>query len=80
MSMKNSNDTMGNRTRNLPTCTAVPQPTAPPAAYPIIWILSPFTFTCPTIEYRHNLGLNMLFPKQAKFISQLFLKRRFKKI
>jgi hypothetical protein len=30
--MKNSNDTIGNRTRNLPTCSAVPQPTAPPHA------------------------------------------------
>jgi len=30
MSMKNSNGTIGNRTRHLPTCSAVPQPTAPP--------------------------------------------------
>ena len=29
MSMKNSNDTNGNRTRNLPACSAVPQTTAP---------------------------------------------------
>jgi len=29
MSMKNSNDTIGNRTRGLLTCSAVPQPTAP---------------------------------------------------
>ena len=28
--MKNSNDTIGNRTCDLPTCNAVPQPTAPP--------------------------------------------------
>ena len=28
MSMKNSIDTIGNRTRDLPTCSAVPQPTA----------------------------------------------------
>ena len=28
--MKNSNDTIGNRTPDLPTCSAVPQPTAPP--------------------------------------------------
>ena len=28
--MKNSNDTIGNRTRDLLTCSAVPQPTAPP--------------------------------------------------
>jgi hypothetical protein len=28
MAMKNSNDTIGNRTRDLPTCRAVPQPTA----------------------------------------------------
>jgi hypothetical protein len=28
--MKNSNETIGNRTRDLPNCGAVPQPTAPP--------------------------------------------------
>jgi hypothetical protein len=32
MSMKNSNDTVGNRTDDLPDCSAVPQPTAPPRA------------------------------------------------
>jgi hypothetical protein len=32
ISMKNSIDTIGNRTRDLPTCSAVPQPTAPPRA------------------------------------------------
>jgi len=32
MSMKNSNDTIGNRTRDLPTCSAVPQTTALPRA------------------------------------------------
>jgi hypothetical protein len=30
MSMKNSNYTNKNRTRGLPACNAVPQPTAPP--------------------------------------------------
>jgi len=30
--MKNSSDTIGNRTRDLPTCSAVPQPTVPPRA------------------------------------------------
>ena len=28
--MKNSNDTIGNGTRDLPACSAVPQPTAQP--------------------------------------------------
>jgi hypothetical protein len=32
MSTKNSNDTIRNRTRDLPACSAVPQPTAPPRA------------------------------------------------
>jgi hypothetical protein len=32
--MKNSNDTIGNRTRDFPGCSAVPQPTALPAACP----------------------------------------------
>jgi len=30
--MKKANDTIGNRTRDLLTCSAVPQPTAPPPA------------------------------------------------
>jgi len=32
MSMKNSNDTIGNRKRDLPTCSAVPQPNVLPRA------------------------------------------------
>ena len=32
IAMKNSNDTTGNRTRDLPACSAVPPPTAPPRA------------------------------------------------
>ena len=32
MLMKNCNDTIRNRTRGLPACSAVPQPTAPPRA------------------------------------------------
>ena len=30
--MKNSNDIIGNRTRDIPFCSAVPQPTASPLA------------------------------------------------
>ena len=30
--MKNSNDAIGNRTRDLPACSAVPKPSAPPRA------------------------------------------------
>jgi hypothetical protein len=32
ISIKNSNDTIGNRTCDLPSCSTVPQPTAPPRA------------------------------------------------
>jgi len=32
MSMKNFSDNIGNRTRDLPACSAVAQPTAPPRA------------------------------------------------
>jgi hypothetical protein len=32
LSMKNSSDTIGNRTRNLPACGTVPQPAASPRA------------------------------------------------
>jgi hypothetical protein len=42
--MKNSNDTIGNRTRDLPVLSAVPQPTAPPRPRIVevvvyIWVL-----------------------------------------
>jgi hypothetical protein len=30
MSIKNSNDTIGNRSSDLPVCSTVPQPTTPP--------------------------------------------------
>jgi len=33
--MNNSNDTIGNRTRDLPACSAVPQPNAPPCVPPV---------------------------------------------
>jgi len=40
--MKNSNDTIGNGTRDLPVCRAVPQPTAPPRNYNVIqYTISP---------------------------------------
>jgi hypothetical protein len=39
MSMKNSNDTIGNRFRDLPVCSAVPQLTAPPAVCPCITLV-----------------------------------------
>ena len=35
MSMKNTYDTIGNRSRNLPACSGVPQPTALPATCPL---------------------------------------------
>jgi len=35
--MKNSNDTIWNRTLDLPACSAVPQPTAPPRAPEEFW-------------------------------------------
>jgi hypothetical protein len=38
MSINNSNDTIRNQTRDLPACSAVPQPTAPLRA-PIIIII-----------------------------------------
>jgi hypothetical protein len=37
--MKNFNDTIENRTRDLPACSAVPEPTAPPRAPFIAWYL-----------------------------------------
>ena len=46
MSMKKSNDTIGNRTRDLPACSAVPQPTALPRA-PYAYRVAPIYFHPP---------------------------------
>ena len=64
MSIKNSNDTIGNRTHDPPACSAVPQPTAPPrvpiflADDPIIvWLFthSSYVWLHRTTEYlRHR--------------------------
>ena len=48
MSIKNSNDTIGNRTHDLPACGPVPQPTAPPRV-PKIKIYS--TIILPVVLY-----------------------------
>jgi hypothetical protein len=49
MSMKNSNDTIGNQTRDLPACSTVPQPTAPPAACPHIIHIPMYNYFYKTI-------------------------------
>jgi hypothetical protein len=55
--MKNSNHTIGNRSRDLPTCSAVPQPTALPRATIkktnakfLIGILCVVNLACPSIQ------------------------------
>jgi len=51
MSMKNSNDTIGNRTRGLPACSTVPQPTAP--------LCTPYTYIF--LLRNHSFKEHMLF-------------------
>jgi len=46
MSMKKSNDTIGNRTRDLPACSAVPQPPRVPSVFNVASTNSiPFEFS-----------------------------------
>jgi hypothetical protein len=46
--MKNNNDTIENRTRDLPACSAVPLPTAPPR--------TPKYITYSAFKYLRNLA------------------------
>jgi len=54
LSMKNSNDTIGNRTRDPPARSAVTQPTAPTAACPVRKRVSAvkyhYIFTCHSLQ------------------------------
>jgi hypothetical protein len=47
---ENYNDIIGNRNRDLPACSVVPQPTAPPAACPQ-WR---YVFSEKTVHFYHN--------------------------
>jgi hypothetical protein len=65
ISMKNSNDTIGNRTRDHPACSAVPQPTAPPRTTDstsynkwLICIFSKFVTKIKSITYNKNENKN----------------------
>ena len=62
--MRNSNGTVGNRTRDLPTCSAVPQPTALPRAPFLIFIVRKYK-TLVNITYLKRLAATpMLLPVQ----------------
>ena len=60
--MKNSNDTIGNRTRDLPTCSAVPQPTALPRAL----TLHVENYDLYSVSYVHEAGSHMKKRSQAE--------------
>jgi hypothetical protein len=83
MSTKNSNDTIGNQTRNLPACSAVSQPTAPPRASSSIyrrgweWVElyfcsppPPYTFMAWTGDHPKGRGATVPGGKEAKAWSQ----------
>ena len=59
--MKNSSDTIENRTSDLPACRAVPQPTTPPRV-PVC--------LCSVVKYR--LTLSMLNLTSRVFLNDLF--------
>ena len=70
--MKNPNDTIGYRTRDLPPCSAVPQSTAPPRAPKISAVTRNFnpleTKVVETVfpgTQTHRQGSDSLLPKRA---------------
>jgi len=65
MSMKNSNDIGGNRTRDLPTRSAVPQPTAPPRNPPEFYATQKFSTACQWLLYQAKRTLST--PSYAVF-------------
>jgi len=59
MSMKIFGDTIGNRTRDLPTCSTVPQPSAPPrtpAEDPLLTVIQ--CVVRPSTVIDHSSALN----------------------
>ena len=58
MSIKISNDIIGNRTRDLPTCSTVPQPTAPPRAHVLfLSVFNRFKFSRKIFEKKKSSNI-----------------------
>ena len=65
MSMKNSNDTIGNRTRDLPTCSSMPEPTALPRVpakliNPLNAELNPICYLLALLRAHHFLHISKI--------------------
>jgi len=60
MLMKNSSDTIENRTRDLPTCSAVPQPTALQRAPSLLLVSFRYSSTCFWHPHAHHQELQQL--------------------
>ena len=58
LSMKNSSDTTGNRPRDPPACSAVPQPTPPPSKNPVAvqYAISFFSHYCLPLRIKYLLN------------------------
>jgi hypothetical protein len=69
--MKNSNDTIRNRTRDLPACSSVPQPTAPPRA-PETLLFSHYCFSTATKVTRTRLNVTLYVHCLSCFTLPLF--------
>ena len=67
MPMKNSNDTIGNRTRDHPACSAVPQPTMPPYALCTAGRTSLYERSIPRKGATHNKHKRKIYGSPAKF-------------
>ena len=73
--MKNSKDTIENRTRDLPACSAVPQQTAPPRAHTIFGpfndVITEFNCTSATYSEIYPLSANAVTQKSTRLLLRI---------
>jgi hypothetical protein len=70
---KNSNDTIWNRTRDFPACSAVPQPTAPPRAA-ISYVTKCINLLKPTGHVMHQqFNIQQLYALPTLYLCVLYL-------
>jgi hypothetical protein len=77
MSMKNSDDTIGNRTRDFPVCSTLPQPNVPPRDPSYNYTFLIFTTFIPRLfTYSMNIFLYNNIAKALEFQCQYNCKYR----
>jgi hypothetical protein len=72
MSLKNSSDTIGNRTRDLPVCSVVPQPLRHRSPHQVCVCVCVYIYVCVCVCVCTN-GINVIYEQETGVENDILL-------